>query len=532
MAEVLPTTAAQTATTPTAQQGPISTRIKENVKERLVSFKSGIRMGEFSGSLGDLGTLLPILLSLSLTGQVDLTASLIFGGVWNIVTGIVFRMPMCVQPMKCKSSFFFLSNFLEWLCATIFFLAAVERFRGSFLNVSCPLSFFFLSIAIAAIALTNKMSRGAVMGAGMSVSTVIMILGLTRTIYLVKRYTPIAVIRGIQLGTAISFGGKAADLVLKAHSFGGEGWDWANNYEWACVAFIIVFLFYYRAKRIPTAIIIFMLGLIIAFIKLYTNPPPLVVYPKIGIYTVSTIVPTPEEFKHGFLSAGLGQIPLTALNSVIALAALANDLFPEKPAGTPTISVSIGAMNLIGCFFGSIPFCHGSGGLAAQYRFGARSEVSIIILGSLKIFFGLFFGSSLSGLIACFPTAILGVMLFVSGIELGAVARTVNDGVYDDQKRHANFIVMITTAGMLVGFKNDGIGFLGGMVAAGCFYLAVRFGGSMDDDNTGVVMVQQQQVGHLHATTQDSIPASRGSDDEDHSSIRKVPVQTEQQPRA
>ncbi|KAG0290577.1 hypothetical protein BGZ97_006146, partial [Linnemannia gamsii] len=89
MAEVLPTTATQTATTPAAQQ-PFSTRIKEDVKERLVSFKDGIRLGELSGSLGDLGTLLPILLSLSLTGQVDLTASLIFGGVWNIVTGIIF----------------------------------------------------------------------------------------------------------------------------------------------------------------------------------------------------------------------------------------------------------------------------------------------------------------------------------------------------------------------------------------------------------------------------------------------------------
>ncbi|KAG0378410.1 hypothetical protein BGX24_003903 [Mortierella sp. AD032] len=426
MTEVLPT-----ATQPSASY---STRVKENVKERLDTFKSGFRLGEISGSLGDLGTLLPILLSLSLTGQVDLTASLIFGGVWNIVTGFVFRMPMCVQPMK----------------------------------------------SIAAIALTNKMSMGSVMGAGMSVSAIIMFLGITRTIYIVKKYTPIAVIRGIQLGTAVSFGGKAAELVLKAQSFGGEGWDWANNYEWACLSFIIVFLFYYRAKRIPTAIIIFFLGLIIAFIKLYTNPPAKVVYPKIGIYTISTIVPTPEEFKHGFLSAGLG-------------------------------------------------------GLAAQYRFGARSEVSIILLGILKIFFGLFFGSSLSGLIQCFPSAILGVMLFVSGIELGAVARTVNDGVYDDQKRHANFIVMITTAGMLVGFKNDGIGFLGGMVGAGCFYLAARYGGSMDEDNTGVMTQQQHQDGaHAGATTQDSLPVSRGSDDDDqdHSSIRKVSVQAEQPARS
>ncbi|KAK3811639.1 MAG: hypothetical protein JOS17DRAFT_763195 [Linnemannia elongata] len=443
--QVLPTSHFQEDHSPSPPKGFVDS-LKADAKDRLQSFKSGFRLGELSGSLGDLGTLLPIMLSLSLTGQVDLTASLIFGGLWNIITGLTFRMPMCVQPMK----------------------------------------------SIAAIALTNHMSMGSVMSAGMGVSAVVMALGLTRTIHIVQKYTPMAVIRGIQLGTAISFGGKAAELVKQAKSFGGDSWTWDNNYEWAVFAFIVVFIFYYRSKRIPTAMILFSIGLIIAFIKLYTNPPPKAVYPKIGVYTIGVTVPTWDEFKHGFVSASLGQIPLTCLNSVIALAALAKDLFPERPTGTPTIAVSVGMMNLVGCFFGSIPFCHGSGGLAAQYRFGARTEVSIIILGLLKIFFGLFFGSSLSGLIASYPSAILGVMLFVSGIELGAVARTVNDGVVDDQKRHANFIVMITTAAMLVGFKNDGIGFIGGLVAALCFYIGSKYMGSMDDDVQ--VLTEQQSA--------------------------------------
>ncbi|KAG0059414.1 hypothetical protein BGZ89_000422 [Linnemannia elongata] len=441
--QVLPTSHSQEDHPPSLPKGFVDS-FKAKAKDRLQSFKSGFRLGELSGSLGDLGTLLPIMLSLSLTGQIDLTASLIFGGLWNIITGLTFRMPMCVQPMK----------------------------------------------SIAAIALTNHMSIGSVMSAGMGVSAVVMALGLTRTIHIVQKYTPMAVIRGIQLGTAISFGGKAAELVEQAKSFGGDSWTWDNNYEWAVFAFIVVFIFYYRSKRIPTAMILFSIGLIIAFIKLYTNPPPKAVYPKIGVYTIGVTVPTWDEFKHGFVSASLGQIPLTCLNSVIALAALAKDLFPERPTGTPTIAVSVGMMNLVGCFFGSIPFCHGSGGLAAQYRFGARTEVSIIILGLFKIFFGLFFGSSLSGLIASYPSAILGVMLFVSGIELGAVARTVNDGVVDDQKRHANFIIMITTAAMLVGFKNDGIGFIGGLVAALCFYIGSKYMGSMDDD--AQVMTEQQ----------------------------------------
>lgn len=97
MSLVLPTAQEQDAQ-PTGFVGSL----KANAQDRLRSFKSGLRLGEFSGSLGDLGTLLPIMLSLALTGQVDLTASLIFGGLWNIITGLTFRMPMCVQPMKCK----------------------------------------------------------------------------------------------------------------------------------------------------------------------------------------------------------------------------------------------------------------------------------------------------------------------------------------------------------------------------------------------------------------------------------------------
>jgi len=37
-----------------------------------------------------------------------------------------------------------------------------------------------------------------------------------------------------------------------------------------------------------------------------------------------------------------------------------------------------------------MPVCHGSGGLASQYRFGARSGASIIILGTIKLLLGLF----------------------------------------------------------------------------------------------------------------------------------------------
>jgi hypothetical protein len=53
----------------------------------------------------------------------------------------------------------------------------------------------------------------------------------------------------------------------------------------------------------------------------------------------------------------------------------------------------------------------GSGGLAGQYRFGARSGSSVQILGLFKIAIGLMFGSSLTGLLERFPKSLLGIMV-------------------------------------------------------------------------------------------------------------------------
>jgi hypothetical protein len=55
---------------------------------------------EISGSLGDLGTLLPLMIALALQGSISLSTTLVFSGLWNIMTGMVFGIPLPVQPMK------------------------------------------------------------------------------------------------------------------------------------------------------------------------------------------------------------------------------------------------------------------------------------------------------------------------------------------------------------------------------------------------------------------------------------------------
>ena len=57
-------------------------------------------LGELSGSLGDLGTLLPILISLAQVGAIDLATTLFFTGMASILAGAWFGYPLAVQPMK------------------------------------------------------------------------------------------------------------------------------------------------------------------------------------------------------------------------------------------------------------------------------------------------------------------------------------------------------------------------------------------------------------------------------------------------
>ena len=82
----------------------------EDKDDKFVSFSSIARwnldylksnlLGEVSGSLGDLGTLLPILIALAQVGAIDLATTLVFTGMASILAGAWFGYPLAVQPMK------------------------------------------------------------------------------------------------------------------------------------------------------------------------------------------------------------------------------------------------------------------------------------------------------------------------------------------------------------------------------------------------------------------------------------------------
>ena len=55
---------------------------------------------EIAGSLGDMGTFLPLLVGMVAQNGLDFSAALFFAGLFNVVTGMIFAIPMAVQPMK------------------------------------------------------------------------------------------------------------------------------------------------------------------------------------------------------------------------------------------------------------------------------------------------------------------------------------------------------------------------------------------------------------------------------------------------
>jgi MFS superfamily sulfate permease-like transporter len=82
-------------------------------------------------------------------------------------------------------------------------------------------------------------------------------------------------------------------------------------------------------------------------------------------------------------------------------------------------------MNVINPWFGGIPTCHGSGGLAGHYTFGGRTGGSVVIYGAMYLVLGLFFGGSFQHVIEVFPRPVLGVMLAFEGLAMLVLVRDI-----------------------------------------------------------------------------------------------------------
>ncbi len=365
-----------------------------------------INRQEIAGSLGDMGTFIPLLVGMVSLNGLNVASALFFAGIFNVITGILFGIPMAVQPMK----------------------------------------------AIATVAISQGLTTNEILSAGIVTGLIIFIFGITRIIELFNRIIPLSVVRGLQLGIGLQLLIKGFSMVLGTNHFFGY-----DSISVGILSGVLVLLLFF-SRRIPGAIVVFTTGILFLFLKSPNSLSGL----KFEVYIPHFVNLSWSDFVNGTLKAAIPQIPLTTLNSVIAVCALSWDLFPSNGTGTREVSISVGLMNLIGCWFGAMPMCHGSGGLAGQYRFGARTGGSVVFLGVIKILLGLFLGGAALRILALYPMSVLGVLLIFSGMELALVTR--------DIKTRTDHFVMIMTTAAIIALSSTAVGFAVGLILSYLFY--------------------------------------------------------------
>ena len=166
-------------------------------------------------------------------------------------------------------------------------------------------------------------------------------------------------------------------------------------------------------------------------------------------------IPRLDEVGRAMLLAGFAQIPLSITNAVIATAALIRDYFPDKPVSERKLMLNMGVMNVIASFFGGMPMCHGAGGLAGQYYFGARTGGTSILEGLIEVCLGLFLSESVASLLKAFPMPLVGGMMLLVGIELGKVVVKLRGWKL--------WLALVTAA--VAAVTNMAVGFVAGLAA-------------------------------------------------------------------
>jgi xanthine/uracil/vitamin C permease (AzgA family) len=273
--------------------------------------------------------------------------------------------------------------------------------------------------AMAALVIAQKLSGGVLFGGGLVIGVIMLVLTVTGLIDWLARVVPKTVVRGIQFGLGLQLALLAVKDYVQA--------DGAAGYVLAAVGFVITIALMGN-RRFPAALFVIALGIVYAFIfKIDFSA----VWHGASLHLPRLQVLTRQDLLTGLVVLAVPQIPLSLGNSILATRQVAEDFFPERPLTIRTISSTYSIMNLVNPWFGGIPTCHGSGGMAGHYTFGARTGGSVIIYGCLYLALGLFFSGCFAQVIQVFPKSILGVMLAFEGLAMLLLVRDIDGSKAD-----------------------------------------------------------------------------------------------------
>jgi MFS superfamily sulfate permease-like transporter len=337
---------------------------------------------ELAGSFGDVGTDLPLIVAMITAAGLDGANVFIVFGALQIASGLVYGLPMPLQPLK----------------------------------------------AVAVLVITHKIGGPVLFGAGLSIAIIMLVLSASGLLGWLARVIPPVAVRGVQLGLGLSLG----SLALKQYvpSLGAPG------YVLSALCFGVSLLLW-NHRKLPGALVVIGLGLAYAA---FTADWAAVA--TVSPHSLPTFrVPTVEELGTGLVLLALPQLPLSLSNSVIATEQALRDFFPDRAIRVRRIGLTYGAANVIASLFGGIPVCHGCGGLAGHYAFGARTGGSVVIYGGFYIAAGLLFGDAVGTFVEVFPRPVLGVILLFEAVALIGLIR--------DTMRHSSEFFIVIVVGLI-----------------------------------------------------------------------------------
>lgn len=313
------------------------------------------------GALGDLGTLIPLGLgAIGLAGLAPVPVLLGFA-VFYIATGLYYRLPVPVQPMK----------------------------------------------AVAALLLTTQVTSQSLVASGVLIGAILLVLGLTGWINSAARLIPRSVLSGLQLGLGLMLAHMSLGLM-------------ATSLPVGIVTLALLGITLKLLPKWPAALI----GLAGAVaIGSLLGAPGLMLPLADSVVLSLPEFPGIDDWQQAVSTLVLPQLALTLTNAIVLTALVVGDYFGEQSHRvTPArLSVSTGLANLFLVPLGALPMCHGAGGVAAHHRFGARTGMAPALLGTGLLLVA-FVPGGLS-MIAAIPMAGLGALLFVAAAELALSRR-------------------------------------------------------------------------------------------------------------
>jgi len=291
--------------------------------------------------------------------------------------------------------------------------------------------------ALAGLAIAGSITYPELAAAGLLVGAVLLVAGATGALSRLASLVGEPTVRGVQLAVALLLARAGVEAGLASVPLAAAG-----------VAVVAVLTVAGRSNA--SALAVLGVGVALAVGRTGAPAPAL---PALSVFPTGTPALTGDA-----LAGAAGQLAMTVGNAAVATAALCADLF-DRDVSPDALGRSMGVTCLAAIPAGGLPMCHGSGGLAGKHEFGARTGGANLVLGGLYLA-----AVPIAGVVAAFPTPLLGVLLGV--VALGLARTALDVGPADPDGGRDWGALAVTVAVGVVGLAwNVGAAFLLGLVA-------------------------------------------------------------------